>query len=283
VRARSRTPDTPVRTVTTSQRTSPSASTSRVPEDARSVDDSLDEAAQLRQLVLPRPVPGLLDFGIPPAPEGEPDPALAVCAFPLPMLLVASYTLQAKLANFRSLKQSQNRHFNDALMSNRAFRNPHLYATLVEFVDVDERATAFPKDVWDPTDVHVDWFSDRLGARNLLLYGVDHALAGALMPLHGAFFSLPGYATSSARSALGQLVLHLAVFGGLHFVSCLPLVHSRRPRLRRHCSMSTPRQRSRAGQMWLSQSSSPTTHAMHDYFITTTPLVWNSCDMVLLG
>lgn len=50
-------------------------------------------------------------------------------------------------------------------MSNRAFRNPHLYATLVEFVDVDERATAFPKDVWDPTDVHADWFSDRLGAR----------------------------------------------------------------------------------------------------------------------
>lgn len=90
MRARSRTPDTPVKTVTTSRRTSPSASTSRVLEDARLVDDSLDEVAQLRQLVLPRPVPGLLDFGIPPAPEGEPDPALAVCAFPLPILLAAS-------------------------------------------------------------------------------------------------------------------------------------------------------------------------------------------------
>ena len=269
--------------MTTSQRTSPSASTSRVPEDARTVDDSLDEAAQLRQLVLPRPVPGLLDFGIPSAPEGEPDPALAVCAFPVPILLAASYTLQAKLANFRSLKQSQNRHFNDALMSNRAFRNPHLYATLVEFVDVDERATAFPKDVWDPTDVHADWFSDRLGARTLLLYGVDHALAGALMPLHGALFSLPGYATSSARSALGHLVLHLAVLGGLLFVSCLPHVHSRQPRLRRHYSMSTPRRRSRAGYTSLSKSSSPTTHTMNGYFLTTTPLVWITCGMVLLG
>lgn len=35
-------------------------------------------------------------------------------------------------------------------MSNRSFRNPHLYAKLVEFVDVDERETNFPKEMWDP-------------------------------------------------------------------------------------------------------------------------------------
>ena len=48
-------------------------------------------------------------------------------------------------------------------MSNRSFRNPHLYAKLVEFVDVDERVTNFPRGVWDPTDVQDDWFADRIG------------------------------------------------------------------------------------------------------------------------
>jgi hypothetical protein len=48
-------------------------------------------------------------------------------------------------------------------MSNRSFRNPHLYAKLVEFVDVDERATNFPKEIWDPHDVREDWFADKIG------------------------------------------------------------------------------------------------------------------------
>ena len=48
-------------------------------------------------------------------------------------------------------------------MSNRSFRNPHLYAKLVEFADVDERATNFPKEIWDPHDVREEWFADKLG------------------------------------------------------------------------------------------------------------------------
>jgi hypothetical protein len=48
-------------------------------------------------------------------------------------------------------------------MSNRSFRNPHLYAKLVEFVDVDERTTNFPRDIWDPNDVREEWFADRIG------------------------------------------------------------------------------------------------------------------------
>ncbi|KAI0630959.1 hypothetical protein C8Q77DRAFT_1219206 [Trametes polyzona] len=47
-------------------------------------------------------------------------------------------------------------------MSNRAFRNPHLYAKLVEFVDVDERTTNFPKSVWDPLDVKEEWYADKI-------------------------------------------------------------------------------------------------------------------------
>lgn len=48
-------------------------------------------------------------------------------------------------------------------MSNRSFRNPHLYATLVGFVDVDERTTNFPTNTWDPNDVEPEWFADRIG------------------------------------------------------------------------------------------------------------------------
>jgi hypothetical protein len=48
-------------------------------------------------------------------------------------------------------------------MSNRSFRNPHLYTKLVEFVDVDERSTNFPSDMWDPNDVKKDWFADQIG------------------------------------------------------------------------------------------------------------------------
>lgn len=44
---------------------------------------------------------------------------------------------------------TQGKHFNTSLMSNKSFRNPHLYAKLVEFVDVNEKGTNFPKDVWD--------------------------------------------------------------------------------------------------------------------------------------
>ncbi|KZV99723.1 hypothetical protein EXIGLDRAFT_214814 [Exidia glandulosa HHB12029] len=57
-------------------------------------------------------------------------------------------------------------------MGNRSFRNPHLYKSLVEFVDVDETATNFPKDGWDPNDVRPEWFAEQIGARSKLLYDV---------------------------------------------------------------------------------------------------------------
>lgn len=54
-------------------------------------------------------------------------------------------------------------------MSNRSFRNPHLYTKLVEFIDVDERVTNFPQDLWDPQDLRPEWFADRIGALFLML------------------------------------------------------------------------------------------------------------------
>lgn len=70
------------------------------------------------------------------------------------------------------------KHFNDSLMSNRSFRNPHLYAQLVEFVDVDERTTNFPESLWNPNDMQDDWYADRIGVchciylRSLVIYVV---------------------------------------------------------------------------------------------------------------
>jgi len=114
------------------------------------IDDTPDELTSIRSLLLPSPIPGLDDWGIPPSSTEPCDAAI-----------------QAKLAQFSALKRDpQNpKHFNDSLMSNRSFRNPHLYAKLVEFVDVDERTTNFPLDIWNPDDVKDEWFADRIAER----------------------------------------------------------------------------------------------------------------------
>ncbi|KII87801.1 hypothetical protein PLICRDRAFT_42304 [Plicaturopsis crispa FD-325 SS-3] len=112
-----------------------------------SLDQATDELARIRALLLPPPIPGVEDWGIPPESTDPCDPAI-----------------ETKLAQFHTLKRDATnpKHFNDSLMSNRSFRNPHLYAKLVEFVDVDERTTNFPRDLWDPDDVKDEWFADRI-------------------------------------------------------------------------------------------------------------------------
>ena len=91
---------------------------------------------------------------------------------PLQLFLKPSFDYQAKLSQFSTMKRDpvNPKHFNDSLMSNRSFRNPHLYNKLVEFVDVDERTTNFPKDIWDPSDVQRDWFADQIGKFHSSLY-----------------------------------------------------------------------------------------------------------------
>jgi len=126
------------------------ASSSSSPSDDRSTDPPSNELSKIRDLLRPPPNPGVPDWGIPAASTEPCDPAI-----------------EAKLAQFHTLKRDpdQPKHFNDSLMSNRSFRNPHLYAKLVEFVDVDERATNFPKEIWDPHDVREDWFADKIAAQ----------------------------------------------------------------------------------------------------------------------
>ncbi|XP_006463179.1 hypothetical protein AGABI2DRAFT_194089 [Agaricus bisporus var. bisporus H97] len=111
-----------------------------------------DELSQIRALLRPPPISGVEDWGIPP-PSTEP----------------CSPAIQTKLAQFSALKHDpvNPKHFNDSLMSNRSFRNPHLYAKLVEFVDVDERVTNFPKHIWDPEDVQEEWFADKIATTQI--------------------------------------------------------------------------------------------------------------------
>ncbi|KAH9994712.1 HCNGP-like protein-domain-containing protein [Russula vinacea] len=125
------------------------ASSSSTLSEDRLSDLSSNELTKIRDLLRPPPIPGVLDWGIPAVSTEPCDPAI-----------------EAKLAQFHTLKKDphQPKHFNDSLMSNRSFRNPHLYAKLVEFVDVDERTTNFPKEIWDPHDVQEDWFADKIAA-----------------------------------------------------------------------------------------------------------------------
>ncbi|KAI9569933.1 HCNGP-like protein-domain-containing protein [Boletus coccyginus] len=105
------------------------------------------ELTRIRELLRLPSIPGMVDWGIPAESTAPCDP-----------------TIEAKVVQFLALKRDpvNPRHFNDSLMSNRSFCNPHLYATLVDFVDVDERTTNFPTNIWDPNDVEPEWFADRI-------------------------------------------------------------------------------------------------------------------------
>ncbi|KAJ6557821.1 HCNGP-like protein-domain-containing protein [Mycena capillaripes] len=130
------------------KRTEPQGSTSDTQNAIASSSnaDPQDELSRIRALLQPAPIPGVDDWGIPPASTEPCDPAI-----------------QTKLAQFHALKTSTPaKHFNDSLMGSRAFRNPHLYAKLVEFVDVDERTTNFPRALWDPSAVDSAWYADAL-------------------------------------------------------------------------------------------------------------------------
>ena len=125
-----------------------------LPGSSTAVDDQQQTDAHSRYLLRPPPIPGVVDWGIPPEQEGVCDTVIEVR--PLRDCCVTfTHLTQGKLAQFHALKRdaSSPKHFNDSLMSNRSFRNPHLYAKMVEFVDVDERSTNFPSDVWDPFDL----------------------------------------------------------------------------------------------------------------------------------
>ncbi|KAG8933378.1 hypothetical protein FRC02_012054 [Tulasnella sp. 418] len=139
--ANNTTPNTPVPS-------SSGAETSRSHSNQREISPPLtkeDELALIREMLRPLPIEGVEDWDIPPEPEEAYDP-----------------TLKAKVASFHSLKK-QGKHYNDSLMRNKSFRNPHILEKLVEFVNLEEtKGTNFPKDVWDPFDVQPEWYADKI-------------------------------------------------------------------------------------------------------------------------
>ncbi|KAG0001896.1 hypothetical protein BGZ79_003959 [Entomortierella chlamydospora] len=82
----------------------------------------------MKSLLRPKPIPGVENFGIPPNPEGEVNP-----------------DVQAKMEQFHHVKVTRGIHFNQSLMKNKNFRNPHIYASLVELVALDETGSNFEK------------------------------------------------------------------------------------------------------------------------------------------
>jgi hypothetical protein len=72
---------------------------------------------------------------------------------------------QAKISGFYELRQKGVR-FNDSLLKNKAFRNPHIYAKLVEFVELDEIGSNLDKSVFDPHGFPREAYADKLGNEN---------------------------------------------------------------------------------------------------------------------
>src|SRR3954471_15701164 len=69
--------------------------------------------------------------------------------------------MQAKVDQFHALR-ADGTHFNIHLYKSKAFRNPHIYAKLVEFVDLDEIGSNFPKETFDPHGFPPETYADEL-------------------------------------------------------------------------------------------------------------------------
>ncbi|GAA5907616.1 HCNGP domain-containing protein [Sporobolomyces salmoneus] len=101
-------------------------------------------------------------FGIPPIATGPCNPAV-----------------EAKLANFHSLRQSRGLHFNDSLSASKAFRNPRIYGKLVEFLDLkDESGNCWDKGVWSPREVGRDGNAQRIAELQKLKSEAKQAQVG---------------------------------------------------------------------------------------------------------
>ncbi|KAI8064337.1 HCNGP-like protein-domain-containing protein [Gilbertella persicaria] len=87
---------------------------------------------RLNAALTPKPIEGVDHWGIP----SESD-------------LVCDSNREEKIAHFLSLRASGHR-LNDHLQHNKAFRNPRIYAKLVEFTEVDEFGSNFDKQEFDP-------------------------------------------------------------------------------------------------------------------------------------
>ncbi|GAA5959638.1 hypothetical protein JCM3765_007226 [Sporobolomyces pararoseus] len=126
----------------------------------------------------------LSQFGIPPVPTGPCNPAV-----------------EAKLANFNSLRQSRGLHFNDSLSSSKAFRNPRIYTKLVEFMDVDETGNCWDKSVWNPKDIGRDGTASRIAELQKLRSEAKQAQVGQPSSRSSINFTSSSSSTSATAAS----------------------------------------------------------------------------------
>lgn len=87
---------------------------------------------------------------------------------------------QAKIANFAHLARTRGLHFNDSLSASKAFRNPRIYAKLVEFVNVDESGSNWDTAIWDPKGLPEDSTASRIGEAAFFSIRVARARCGSI-------------------------------------------------------------------------------------------------------
>ncbi|KAI9199292.1 HCNGP-like protein-domain-containing protein [Polychytrium aggregatum] len=107
--------------------------------------EAVTELEVIRAVLKPDPIEGLDNYGIPPEPEGECDPEI-----------------QAKIAHFIELKERGTR-LNDTLTKMHSFRNPSIMSKLIEYLDLDEYGSNYPKDMYDPHGFPPETYHDELG------------------------------------------------------------------------------------------------------------------------
>ncbi|CEG75775.1 hypothetical protein RMATCC62417_10767 [Rhizopus microsporus] len=127
------------------QKPNPPPASSTQPPSQQPIQQ-ISEATALKNRLLtaltPKPIEGIENWGIPEEPKGQCDPERS-----------------AKIAHFLSLKASGHR-LNDHLAHNKAFRNPRIYAKLVEFIEVDEIGSNFDPADFDPHGFNKSFYID---------------------------------------------------------------------------------------------------------------------------
>ncbi|KAJ1674431.1 hypothetical protein EV182_003288, partial [Spiromyces aspiralis] len=108
--------------------------------------DSLVDCADQRmyELLEPRSIPAVPNWGIPDEPPGECDS-----------------DVQAKFEMWHA-RRAEGAFFNDQLLKNKQFRNPNIYAKLVEHLGLEETGSNFDPAVFDPAGFPKGLYIDEL-------------------------------------------------------------------------------------------------------------------------
>ncbi|KAJ1913788.1 SAP30-binding protein [Mycoemilia scoparia] len=87
---------------------------------------------RIYDILTPKPIPNVPNWGIEDEPEGECDPGL-----------------QAKIEKFYEMRK-QGLYFNAQMAKNKQYQNPNIYARLVEHLDLEQTGSNFDTSDFDP-------------------------------------------------------------------------------------------------------------------------------------